>query len=544
MRQLLNKTIEHFATQALRTIIFAYKDLKPNEGGPDHKEIREGSKIFKIEEGEFTMICIAGIKDIIRDEVPHAVIQCNEAGVRVRMVTGDNKTTAIAIAKECGIIKEGEEFEECVCMEGPEFCDFVGGLVYKGTREQVTIMGKYPEKERIGNKPNMIKIRNKLKVLARSRPNDKYIMVSGLKELGDIVAVTGDGTNDAPALKKADVGFAMKTGTQVAAAASDIIIQDDNFASIVKAAMWGRNVYDNIRKFLQFQLTVNVVALITSFLGSVILKESPLAAIQLLWVNLIMDSLASLALATELPKLSLLQRPPYRKREYIISQKMMKHILGQAFFQAVILLVFVFGADKFVPEGVEGPFNKENNQAIGITAEKWDEYVKGHPGNPYTKHDWKYVFTGMPEGLSGEIIYEPFKGITPSRHLSVCFNLFVCFQIFNMLAARKIGDEFNIFEGMIDSYMFLGVWFIIVGGQVMIVFLGKWALKIHVAGLTGPQWGYCIIFSAFSLVWNFILKFVPDKFFPKMGDEPDEDVEEAAKDYAVLRGIASQNKGK
>lgn len=140
------------------------------------------------------------------------------------MVTGDNKITAIAIAKECGIIKEGEEEEQCVCMEGPEFCEFVGGLEYKDTKETVTLFGKYPDKERIVNQKNMTLVRNKLKVLARSRPNDKYIMVAGLKELGDIVAVTGDGTNDAPALKRADVGFAMKTGTQVAHGAAAIII--------------------------------------------------------------------------------------------------------------------------------------------------------------------------------------------------------------------------------------------------------------------------------------------------------------------------------
>jgi len=248
------------------------------------------------------------------------------------MVTGDNKITAIAIAKDCGIIREGEEDEECVCMEGPEFNEFVGSLIHKDTRERVIIMGKDADKEIIGNVENMKIVRQKLKVLARSRPNDKYIMVSGLKQLGDIVAVTGDGTNDAPALKRADVGFAMKTGTQVAHSAADIIIQDDNFASIVKACKWGRNVFDNIRRFLQFQLTVNVVALITAFIGSVIMWESPLQPIQLLWVNLIMDSLGSLALATEEPKDNLLQRPPYRKKEYIISQRMIKHILAQGLF--------------------------------------------------------------------------------------------------------------------------------------------------------------------------------------------------------------------
>jgi len=129
------------------------------------------------------------------------------------MVTGDNKITAIAIAKECGILHEGEEDEFGVCMEGQDFNEYVGSLVHKDTREKIIVMGKEAEKEVIGNLEHMKLIRSKLKVLARSRPNDKYIMVSGLRQLGDIVAVTGDGTNDAPALRKADVGFAMKTGT-------------------------------------------------------------------------------------------------------------------------------------------------------------------------------------------------------------------------------------------------------------------------------------------------------------------------------------------
>jgi len=224
MKQQLDQVIKTYAKGALRTIAFGYKDLKEDDGGHNHESKVEGSKVYDIELADFTLICIAGIKDIIRDEVPGAVSACNEAGVRVRMVTGDNKITAIAIAKECGILNDGEEDEQCVCMEGPEFNEFVGGLVNKSTGENIIIMGKEGEREVIGNMKNMIIVRNKLKVLARSRPNDKYILVKGLKDYGDIVAVTGDGTNDAPALKKGDVGFAMKTGTQVAHNAADIII--------------------------------------------------------------------------------------------------------------------------------------------------------------------------------------------------------------------------------------------------------------------------------------------------------------------------------
>ena len=155
----------------------------------------------------------------------------------------------------------------------------------------------------------------------------------------------------------------MQSGTQVAHAASDIIIQDDNFASIVKACSWGRNVYDNIRRFLQFQLSVNCVALFSCLIGSLVFQKSPLAAIQLLWVNLIMDSLASLALATETPKPELLQRPPYRKMEYIISQRMVKHILGQAIFQSIVILVVLFGGSGFIAEEFCGEWN-DNGKII------------------------------------------------------------------------------------------------------------------------------------------------------------------------------------
>jgi len=235
----------------------------------------------KIEKDEFVLLCLFGIKDIIRQEVPDAVATCMRAGITVRMVTGDNKITAMAIAKECNIINDENILHPDSVLEGPDFYARMGGLICK-TCTQAAPCKCDPKKivEGVKNIKAFEKIWKKLRVLARSRPEDKYLLVTGLKEMGDIVAVTGDGTNDAPALKKADVGFAMGiTGTDVAKHACDIIVMDDNFASIVKAVLWGRSIYDNVRKFLQFQLSVNIVALFTAFVGSIVLKESPLAAI-------------------------------------------------------------------------------------------------------------------------------------------------------------------------------------------------------------------------------------------------------------------------
>ena len=278
MKVNIGEVITNYAKQALRTICFAYKDLQKGEGGPTHEDMDADGVLHAIEKSSFTMIAVIGIKDIIRPEVPKAVATCQRAGITVRMVTGDNKITAVAIAQECNILDKNSAYEKDCVLEGPEFYDRLGGLWCK------TCKGAVPcdcdpkvVDEGVKNLNAFRSLHKTLKVLARSRPEDKYLLVTGLKELGDIVAVTGDGTNDAPALKKADVGFAMGiTGTDVAKHACDIIVMDDNFASIVKACMWGRNIYDCIRKFLQFQLTVNIVALITAFIGAVVLKESPL----------------------------------------------------------------------------------------------------------------------------------------------------------------------------------------------------------------------------------------------------------------------------
>jgi Ca2+ transporting ATPase len=226
----------------LRTICVAYKDLKEHEGGNDHDQMSDDGINRIIERDGLTCVAILGIRDIIRPEVPEAVATCQRAGIKVRMVTGDNLVTAVAIAKECGILpNDFKALNSYEISTGPDFYERVGGISNPGAGDA----------EVVTNKEEFLKYRDHLKVLARSRPEDKYLLATGLRQFDDVVAVTGDGTNDAPALKKADVGFAMGiTGTDVAQHAADIIILDDSFASIVSACKWGRNIYDNIRRFL------------------------------------------------------------------------------------------------------------------------------------------------------------------------------------------------------------------------------------------------------------------------------------------------------
>ena len=238
MKGNLDNVINSYARKALRTIALAYKDIIPNECGERH-DLPEDGEVKDIEKSGLTLICIFGIMDIVRTEVPGAVDTITKAGVTVRMITGDNIVTAMAIAVLCNIIKEEQIGDERVCIEGPEFYAKMGGIVSKNGVEEVGNLALFKE------------LMPHLRVMARSRPEDKYLLVTGLRQMGDVVAVTGDGTNDAPALKKADVGFAMGvSGTDVCKEAADILITDDNFTSIVKAAKWGRNVYDNIQRFL------------------------------------------------------------------------------------------------------------------------------------------------------------------------------------------------------------------------------------------------------------------------------------------------------
>lgn len=476
--------IDRYASDALRTIAIAYKDLQEGENGPDHMEPAD-DEIKDVEKSGMTLVAIIGIMDILRTEVPGAVEKCKAAGITVRMVTGDNIKTARAIALNCGIISEHEKDDPKVCVEGPEFYRLMDGLEDEGSAE-----------ERVKNMKEFRKYMKSIKVMARSRPEDKYLLVTGLKNNGKTVAVTGDGTNDAPALKKADVGFGMNlTGTDVCKKACDILIMDDSFNSVVSAASWGRNVFDNIQRFLQFQLTVNVNALFTVLISSLTTGETPLHAIQLLWVNLIMDSLAALALATEQPKPELLKRPPQNRDDHIVSRKMIKHIVWMAAWMCIVLFVFIFLGEHLILEPEE--------------QYRYDRTETCYFGSAYC------VFPGRTKTWGGDPLYKTIydEEKVTSRHMSWIFHFFVFMQIWNMVCARKIHDELWIFEGMSKNIPFIIVWAIIVIGQIAISFSGK-IFKLHPGGLHWQQHVQAMVYALSVFLVNFILKFLPDNVVP------------------------------
>ncbi|OTA90141.1 hypothetical protein M434DRAFT_97878 [Hypoxylon sp. CO27-5] len=424
--------IESYASRSLRTIGLVYRDFE--RWPPRNAKRAEGDQNEVVFEDIFKnmiFIGMVGIQDPLREGVPEAVKQCQRAGVIVRMVTGDNKLTAQAIAKECGILQP-----DALVMEGPDFRN----------------LPKHKQNEIIP----------RLRVLARSSPEDKRILVRRLKDMGETVAVTGDGTNDAPALKLADVGFSMGiAGTEVAKEASAIILMDDNFTSIVKALKWGRAVNDAVKRFLQFQLTVNVTAVVLTFVTAVSssTEGSVLTAVQLLWVNLIMDTLAALALATDPPQDSCLDRKPEPRGSSIISITMWKMILGQAVYQLAITFVLYYAAF-----------------TIGIVAD-------------------------------GET----------SRRDTLVFNTFVWMQIFNQWNNRRLDNHFNIFEGLFQNWYFLAINLLVSGAQVLIIFVGGTPFSISLLDppQTSAQWACAIVLGVISIPVGMAIRLIPDELIRK-----------------------------
>ncbi|KAG4385110.1 hypothetical protein AAZX31_12G026400 [Glycine max] len=404
-RAQIENIVECMATKSLRCIAFAQKNLLCE----------------KLEETELTLLGILGLKDPCRPGVGAAVESCTNAGVKIKMITGDNVHTARAIAFECGILDDELDYEdEAAVVEGFQFRNF-------------------------SHEERMEKI-DKIRVIARSSPFDKLLMVQCLKQKGHVVAVTGDDTNDAPALKEADIGLSMEIqGTEVAKESSDIVILDDDFSSVVTVLWWGRCVYTNIQKFIQFQLTVNVAALAINFVAAVSSGKVPLSAVQLLWVNLIMDTLGALALATEQPTSDLMKMPPVGRVEPLITRVTWRNLILQAVYQVFVLLVLQF----------------QGRSIFGV-----NEKVKN----------------------------------------TMIFNAFVLCQVFNEFNARKL-EKKNIFEGLGKNKLFMVIVGLTVVLQlVMVEFLKKFA---NTERLTWEQWGVCVAIGALSWTIGLLVKCMP-----------------------------------
>ncbi|KPA74309.1 putative mitochondrial vacuolar-type Ca2 -ATPase [Leptomonas pyrrhocoris] len=422
VRNLITAQLRTFATDANRTIGVAYTTLSG-------KELPEDEPTEKL-----VWLCLIGIHDPLRPEVAEAVQKCQMAGVTVRMCTGDNLDTALAISRECGIFNRSRGD---LAMTGQDFRN----LVYDAYGDEERMEKFWP-------------VLDHMTVMARSQPLDKQLLVLMLMVRGEVVAVTGDGTNDAPALRLANVGFVMRSGTDIAVKSADIVLLDDNFRSVQRAVVWGRCVNDNIRKFLQLQLTVNYVSVALTFIGSVMTggASSPLTTVQLLWVNLIMDTLAALALATEEPSEDCLRRGPVSRKAPLISRRMHVTIgAAAAYMLALTLAVQAYGNVWF---------------------------------------------------RAG-----PLDGV---EHQTIVFNVFVLSTLIHMFNCRKLYDELNMFEGLWSrSRPLIAVLVFCFGFQILAV--ETFGDFMNVTSLRGEEWFACFMVSVIVLITGFISRLIPVK---------------------------------
>ena len=581
-KDFINNQMNIMNKKMMRTLFIGYKDITKEDYNKGF--IPDENNIY-IDQKNLTFISIFCLRDSLRENVSESVIKCHQAHVNVIMVTGDNLMTATAIGKECNILPHFIDLEKLTKNEielnpseindkekkenhinelllnkpyaitGNSFFTAIEGIYCEtcgkdsplckcaktefeanelSKKEKNNINNKIGiKKDAIKNIENFQKLTKNLLILARAQPLHKYALVLGLKSLGNVVAVTGDGTNDAPALSKSDVGFAMIDGTDISKDASDIVILDNNFSSIVTAIIYGRSIYENIRKFLQFQLTVNFCACFLVFICSCIGNETPLTSIQMLWVNLIMDSLGSLALATEPPYDDLLHRYPTKKNESIINVTMWKHILTQSIFElALLVFIYIYGPD-FIIEDKKDILNShlELYNCFGIL-----------PGDVYPEQNYNYILDGRENKwsktsyinlnrienddfgckkfLSAESsswgnfsLYDSFDYYNfeygSTTHMTLIYNIFVLYTLFNQINCRILDDSLNICSRINKGIMFIIVTSCELIIQILIVQFGFGIFHCVKGGLSFSQWKISILFSLTTFIFNFIIKFVP-----------------------------------
>ncbi|KAK3026285.1 hypothetical protein RJ639_041234 [Escallonia herrerae] len=439
------KAIEDMAARSLRCVAFAYTSCKAENVPTVEEELAN----WELPENDLILLAIAGLKDPCRTGVKDAVQLCQKAGVKVRMVTGDNLQTARAIALECGILVSDADSTEPNLIEGKAF--------------------------RALSEAQRLEVADKISVMGRSSPNDKLLLVQALRKRGHVVGVTGDGTNDAPALHEAlgsrQVGIRSRVYLKpylprILRRSMKSDVKTDSFPIKVQeirlyqglggvgtmVVRWGRSVYANIQKFIQFQLTVNVAAITINVVAAISSGDVPLNTVQLLWVNLIMDTLGALALATEPPTDHLMERPPVGRREPLVTNVMWRNLLVQALYQVTVLLVLNFAG----------------RSLLNLEDDNDDHAIK----------------------VKNTLI----------------FNAFVLCQVFNEFNARK-PDEFNVFKGVTKNHLFMGiVGMTLVFQFVLIFFLGKFTSSVK---LSWKLWLVSVAIGVISWPLAMIGKLIP-----------------------------------
>lgn len=402
-----------YQNQAMRTLGFAYEIIED-----DNTRFENGRLINT----NLTFLGIAAISDPVRPDVPAAIKKCFDAGIQVKIVTGDTPGTAKEIGRQIGLWKP--EDTDINHITGVEFAALSDEEAYNRVQ--------------------------KLKIMSRARPTDKQRLVQLLQKHGEVVAVTGDGTNDAPALNFAHVGLSMGTGTSVAKEASDITLLDDSFNSIASAVMWGRSVFLNIQRFILFQLTINVVALIIVMIGSILGAESPITVTQMLWVNLIMDTFAAGALASLPPDEKVMKQKPRNTNDFIIVPQMRRLILGTSFLFIIVLSALLY-------------------------------YYSSYAGG---------IAANTAEGI---------------KNLTMFFTFFVMLQFWNMFNAKTFGSNNSAFKGLGKSEGFVLVSFAILIGQFIVVTLG--GAVFRTTPLSVYEWITIIAASSVVLWTGEIIRF-------------------------------------
>ena len=402
VRARIESQIATAAGDAMRTLAFAHAELPADF--PQDEDAIHGRRA-EIERG-LVFTGWVGIRDPLRDDVKEAIRQCRAAGIEVKMITGDTIETARAIGREIGLL----DAPDALAMTHAEFDHL--------TDEELS--------ERLP----------RLRVLARALPGDKYRIVRLLQAQKHVVAMTGDGTNDAPALKRADVGLAMGiSGTEVAKAASKIVLLDDAFSTIVRGVHWGRALYENIQRFIQFQLTINASALVIAFLGPFLGLRPPFTVLQLLWINVIMDTFAAIALCSEPPRANLMLRPPKRRDENILTPAMLGNIFVTAAFFVVVMIGLLIGME--------------------------------HAG-----------WFGGGAARSAE-----FPELT-MRQVTIFFTVYVFFQVWNQINCRSLTPDVSGLWGLHRNPLFLVIASLTVVGQMLIVTFGGVIFAVEPLGVT------------------------------------------------------------